>query len=143
MPTTTKHTDMKKQGELKGYECSLDGQNWRDVNSTSPGKAKSAFYRMLDLEGVKYTWIRCRCIGRPHTSEDFVRNAKYRGIDFAYCGMVVDVDGDKGLIVGHNSSANLDILFTDGKHKGHTFNCHPNWKMTYYNSNGEIIKSFD
>lgn len=133
---------MKKQGELKKYECSLDGQNWWSVNSTSYGQAKIAFYRMLDMD-FKYTSIKCKCAGMPYTSEDFKRNAKYRGIDFAYYGMVVDVDGDKGLIVGHNSSANLNVLFTDGKNKGQTLNCHPNWKMTYYNSKGEIIKSFN
>lgn len=133
---------MKKIGELKSYECSLDGNNWWSVNSTSYGQAKMSFYRMLDMD-IKYPLIKCRCSGLPYTSEDFKRNAKYRRIEFAYCGMVVAVDGEKGLIVGHNSSANLDVLFTEGKHKGATLNCHPNWKMTYYNSKGEIIKSFN
>lgn len=133
---------MKKQGELKKYECSLDGQNWWSVNSTSYGKAKMAFLRMLDMD-IQYTMIKCKCVGNPYTSEDFKNNARYRGIDFAYCGMVVDVEGEKGLIVGHNSSANLDILFTEGRYSGQTLNCHPNWKMTYYNSKGEVIKSFN
>lgn len=133
---------MKKQGELRKYECSLNGNDWWSCNATSYGKAKAEFYRMLDME-IKYTWIKCRCTGLPYTSEDFIRNAKYRGIDFAYCGMVVAVDGAKGIITGHNSSANLDILFTDGKYKGQTLNCHPNYKMTYFDSKGEIIKSFN
>lgn len=134
---------MEKQGELRHYQCSLVGiDHWWSVNSTSYGKAKSEFYRMLDMDGIEFTSIRCKCIGMPHTSEDFKRNAKYRNIEFAYCGMVIDVSGEKGVIVGHNSSANLDVLFTTGKNKGHVFNCHPNWQTTYYDSKGEIIKTF-
>ena len=129
---------MKKQGELKKYECSLDGENWWSVNSTSYGQAKMSYYRMIDMD-IKYTSIKCRCSGSPYTSEDFKRNAKYRGIEFAYCGMVVKVGNNKGVIMCHNSSANLDILFPNGI----IYNCHPNWDITYYDSNGEIIKSFN
>jgi len=132
---------MKKQGELKCYECSLDRKHWTQLNATSPGDAKSQFLRYLD-GGWHYTMILCHVLGRPHTSEEFKRNAKYRGIDFAYCGMVIDVNGKKGVITGHNDSANLNVLFTEGKYKGQTLNCHPNWETTYFNSKGEIIKTF-
>jgi hypothetical protein len=39
--------------------------------------------------------------------------------------MVVEMDGQKGIITPHNYSANLNVLFTDWKYKG------------------EVIKSFD
>jgi hypothetical protein len=57
--------------------------------------------------------------------------------------MAVEMDGQKGVITGHNDSANLNVLFTEGKYKGQVLNCHPHWKMTYFNSKGEIIKCFD
>lgn len=131
---------MKKQGELKSYKCSVDGEHWTTFNATSYGDAKMQYLQHLD---DCYLAVKCRCTGAIYTSDEFIRNAKYRNIDFAYCGMVVDVAGEKGLIVGYNSSANLDVLFTTGKNKGKVLNCHPNWKMTYYDSKGEIIKSFN
>lgn len=132
---------MKKQGELRCYECSLGGDHWEPYNATSPGQAKSMFLMDLDSD-YNYTDVRCRLYGPAHTSIEFIKNARYRNIEFAYCGMVVEVDGAKGLIIGHNDSANLDILFTEGKNKGQTLNCHPNWMMTYFNKKGEIIKEF-
>jgi len=134
---------MKKNGELKSYECSLDGENWTNLNTTSRGSAKATFYRHYSDLGINYIDIKCRCKGKPYTSEDFKRNAKYRNIEFAYCGMVIDVNGKKGIIVGHNSSANLDVLFTEGTNKGYVINCHPNWLTTYYDSKGNVIKTFN
>ncbi|WP_047452581.1 hypothetical protein [Alistipes sp. ZOR0009] len=134
---------MKKQGELKSYICSIDGEHWTSFNATSYGHAKSQFLIYLDdCYGDCYLSIRCKCAGSVYTSEDFKRNAKYRGIEFAYCGMVVEVDGNKGVITGHNSSANLNVLFTDGKWKGQTHNCHPNWKITYFDKKGVVLKDF-
>ena len=135
---------MNKQCELRSFKCSLDGKHWTSFNATSYGDAKMQFLRHLDdCCGDCYLAIKCRCAGAIETSDEFVRNAKYRNIEFAYCGMVVDVDGEKGVIVGHNSSANLDVLFETGKNKGKVLSCHPNWKMTYFNSKGETIKSFN
>ena len=132
----------KKQGELRCYECSLDKKHWVKFNATSQGQAKMDFYHYLDGD-FDYLLIKCRVVGNVHTSEAFIRNAIYRKIEFAYCGMVVEMDGNKGVITGHNDSANLNVLFTEGKYKGQLHNCHPNWKMTYFNSKGEVIKSFD
>lgn len=135
---------MKKQGELKSYKCSLDGEYWTTFNATSYGDAKMQYLRHLDdCCGDCYLAIRCRCTGAIYTSEEFKRNARYRNIEFAYCGMVIDIDGRKGIIVGHNDSANLYVLFTEGEYKGKVYNCHPNWKTTYYDSKGEIIKTFE
>ena len=132
---------MKQQGEMMQYECSLDGSHWSSFNATSYGKAKVQFYNYLDGD-FDYTYIRCRKVGPIFTSDEFIRNAKYRGIEFAYCGMVIKVAGENGIIVGHNSSANLNVFFPDGKYKGQTQNCHPNWKTEYFDSKGNLIKSF-
>lgn len=133
---------MEKSIELRSYECSLDGKHWSSYNALSRGKAKMEFWRDIDMDCIEYTDIKCRVLGSIYTSDAFVRNAKYRNIEFAYCGMAVEVDGMKGVIVGHNDAANLDVLFINGKHKGQTLNCHPNWKITYFHKNGSIIKQF-
>jgi len=128
--------------ELKSYACSLDGKHWDSINALSPGKAKSQYKRTIDLD-FPYTIIKCKCKGYPYTSEEFIKNAKYRNIEFAYCGMGVQVQGVQGVIVGYNDSANLDVLFLEGKIKGQVLNCHPNWRMKYFDKKGSLIKSFD
>jgi hypothetical protein len=130
--------------ELRQYECSIDGQHWSSYNTTSRGKAKAEY--LLDLDDCAgpdaYTRIRCRVVGSPHTSEDFKRMAQMRGIDFAYCGMVVKIQNDHGVIVGHCDSLNLKVLMTDGRYKGRVDNCHPTWETTYYDRAGNVIKTF-
>lgn len=126
------------KNELRCFKVSIDGQHWTNINALSRGEAKSRFFRNYDMD-IEYTWLRCRSEGLPYTSEDFIRNAKYRNIEFAYCGMKVTVNGCTGFIVGHNSSANLDVLFTDGKYKGMTLNCHPHSGVTYYDKKGNVI----
>lgn len=96
------------------YKCSLDGKHWWSTFATSAGQAKQAYIRMLDGCGDDcYLSILCR-VDSPKTTQAFKDNAKYRGIPFAYVGMNVKVDGCKGVIVGHNSSANLDVYFHEG-----------------------------
>lgn len=131
---------MKNQ-ELKSYKISLDGEHWHTINHTSRGKAKSEFYRSYDMD-FEYTQILCRSNGLPFTSDEFKHTASYRKVDFAYCGMVVQVDGSKGWLVGSNESANFDVLFFEGKHSGQTLNCHPNWMIKYFDKTGSIIKEF-
>jgi len=63
-----------------------------------------------------------------------------RGLSFPRLGMMVEVDGEPGTIVGMNSSCNLDVKFTNtlkmgkGKH-----NCHPTWSIKYFDEKGEAI----
>lgn len=67
-----------------------------------------------------------------------------RGIEFARLGMMVDVDGDLGTIVGMNSSANLDVRFANQlKYGKHVHNCHPTWKVKYFDEAGAVIAHFD
>ena len=100
------------------------------------------YFRSLDFY-FKYTLIRCKLVGELITNNEFHRMAKYREIDFAYCGMAVELEGMKGFIIGHNSSANLDVFFIKGKYKGQILNCHPHYKMTYYDRHNNVIKKFN
>ena len=65
---------------------------------------------------------------------------RYRGIEFARLGMLVEVDGDIGTIVGFNGSANLDVQFFDGrKHGIRPVSCHPCWNIKYFDSDGSLL----
>jgi hypothetical protein len=75
---------------------------------------------------VKYTDLRARKIGPSHTSEQFKLNAAYRGMPDLRCGQRVLVNGCEGVVVGHNGSANFDVLFDpESKFKGARLNVHP------------------
>lgn len=129
--------------QLRSYTVTVMGNpEWsRTVNHISPGKAKVGYWRELqDSWEVPFTMIRARVNGLPYTSDDYRRMAKYRGIEFSYCGMKVVIDGQTGFIVGHNSSSNLDVLFFDGRYKGQTLNCHPHSGVTYYDQHDKIIE---
>jgi hypothetical protein len=71
--------------------------------------------------------------------EYFNHMKQQRDIDFAYMGMRVEVDGKPGIIVGSNMSQNLDVCF-DGEHW--KSNCHPWWRVKYFDSKGNVIKEF-
>ena len=129
--------------QLQAFACRCKGDpHETTINTTSAGKAKSEYFtRLLDCSpDYKFTDIRIRRLGSPVSSDGFRRNAIYRGIPFAYVGMRVKVGEDSGRIVGHNSSANLNVLFDDGRHKGLVLNCHPNWMMTYFDADGGEIR---
>jgi hypothetical protein len=97
------------------------------INDVSAAKAKYRYF--LDVRepwpDVKFIDFRVRKIGAAHTSERFKANALYRGMPDVRCGDRVTVGQDEGVIVGHNSSANFDVLFTSGRWKGITLNVHP------------------
>lgn len=100
----------------------------RTINARSRGKAKSQYLRDISESwDADYRDICCRKIGRPVTSERFRENAKYRGMPEVECGQRVKIGESCGVIVGHNASANFDVLFDDDapKYAGLTLNCHP------------------
>src|ERR1700759_924176 len=115
---------------IYAFECRVAGTDWPPtmVNAKEAGKAKAEF--LSDVQecwpDVKYTDIRCRKVGPAHTSEQFIENAKYRGMPEVRCGQRVSLRGEFGYIVGHNSSANFNVLFDDdSKFNGHMLNVHP------------------
>lgn len=69
--------------------------------------------------------------------EDMIR---CRGIEFARLGMKVEVNGKEGTIQGMNANANLNVLFPG---QAGVRNCHPTWKVKYFNEQGEVIADFD
>ena len=116
--------------DLFAFEVSVKGTNWtKIVNARTAGQAKRDYH--LDVReswpDVPYTAMRCRKVGAPHTSEQFKLNAQYRGMPGVRCGQRVKVGDARGVIVGHNDSANFDVLFDDDspKYAGMRLNCHP------------------
>lgn len=140
---------------LKTYECCIenyfnDGSPLVSNHSAvSASKARYIFWQQHGECLIEYSkcfkYIKTKSCGsvRPEhffgDLEKFKRICKSRNIEFAYQGMIIDVDGKKGWIVGGNSSMNLNVLFEG---EGNISNCHPTWKTTYYDNKMNIIKDF-
>lgn len=116
--------------EVFAFECNVAGKDWADtINAHTRGKAKAAYFSRVReaWPDIPFTALLCRKLGRPHTNNGFVRNAEYRGMPEVRCGQRVRVGKAIGAIVGHNSSANFDVLFDldSPEWAGLTLNCHP------------------
>lgn len=119
--------------DVFAWECNVRGKEWqRIINHLTAGKARYEY--LLDLRdswpGVTFADITVRKVGPAHTSEAFRRNAVYRGRTELTCGARVEVvSGSQralGVIVGHNDSANFDVLFDEDTYfKGGIGNVHP------------------
>jgi hypothetical protein len=130
---------------LRTYEVNVKGQNWAElIVQGSAGAAKYAY--LLDIRDpypeVTFKDLTVRSLGKLEPDESFIRVARYRDVPYAELGMRVKVGDDKGFLVGSNSASNFDVLFTTGKYAGHVLNCHPNFKITYFNSADEVIGEF-
>ncbi len=116
--------------QVTGYAVRIRGR-WEHtyINAASPGKAKLQF--LLDLDGcfpdLRFTDLRVRKLKAPHTSLSFIRNARYRGLEDLKCGQKVRVGEAFGTVVGHNASANFDVLFDEKspKYPGQRLSVHP------------------
>lgn len=118
--------------KVRAFEVSVTGTDWtKVVNATSASKAKYLYWlEVTDAwPDVPITAMRSRKFGdgAPYTSPEFERNARYRGMPEVKCGQRVRVNGSCGVIVGHNSSANFDVLFDDDapRYGGRQLNVHP------------------
>lgn len=78
-------------------------------------------------------------------AEQFITDMiRCRGIEFAQLGMMVEVDGNMGTIQGINASANLNVRFANELTFGNqSHNCHPMWRVKYFDSAGVLIAHFD
>lgn len=115
--------------ELFAFACRLRGSEHETTyNARTAAAAKYQFH--LDIRDpcpdAKWTDIRVRKVGGPHTSAGFMRTATYRGMPDVRCGQRVRVGDANGVIVGHNSSANFDVLFdADSRYGAQVLNVHP------------------
>jgi hypothetical protein len=119
----------KTNSTVFAFEVTVKGRDWqRTVNARSAGKAKLEYYREVreSWPDISFTALRCRKIGATESSQQFVRNAEYRGLPLARCGDRVKVGEERGTIVGHDASANFRVLFDDdSKYQGNTLSVHP------------------
>lgn len=115
------------------WECNVRGEDWaRIINHRTAGKARYEY--LLDLRDAwpeaSFADITVRKVGQAYTSEAHKRTAAYRGRPELTCGTMVEVrsGGQRalGVIVGHNDSANFDVLFDeDTCFAGGIGNVHP------------------
>lgn len=54
-------------------------------------------------------------------------------------GMLVDVNGKRGVVTGGNSGCNIQVRFEG---RSWSSNCHPWWETTYYAADGTVIKDY-
>ncbi len=99
------------------------------VNARTIGQAKSQYHNSIteSWSDIPFILVRAKKIGPPQTSIQFKNNAIYRGLPNVKCGDRVKVGDACGTIVGHNNSANFDVLF-DGdspKYANLKLNVHP------------------
>lgn len=114
------------------WECNVRGKDWRHtINHLTAGKARYEY--LLDLRDAwpdaTFADITVRKLGPAHTSEAHKRTADYRGRPELTCGRRVEVcsGGERalGVIVGHNDSANFEVLFDEDTYfKGGVGNVH-------------------
>lgn len=115
---------------VAAFECNVKGTDWQQVvHARTAGKAKSEYLRHVRdaWPEVPYTAVTVRCLGVPRTDSEFARVAAYRGMPHVRIGDRVQVGDCCGAIVGHNRSANFDVLFDDDapKYAGQVLNVHP------------------
>ena len=99
------------------------------INERTSSRARSEYLAGVRdiLPDIEYVDLRCRKVGPPHTTEGFIRNAKYRGFPNVVCGQRVRVGEDTGVIVGYFCCCNFEVLF-DGdspKYADQRLNVHP------------------
>jgi len=134
---------------MNTYAITLWDNTETEIAAT-PGKAKYQFFKHHEIDdscefGDFVKQVECHLVHKfkiedlftPHI-EEFERMKKSRGIEFAYLGMRVEMNGKKGTIVGYYGM-NL-LICLDGNWWGD--NCHPWWKMKYFDNDGNLIKEF-
>lgn len=137
---------------MKTFEIRLrgfDNEACALVNSETAGMAKYKYFLTLDglfdsfqqyLQSVRS----CKCVAFANRDNfscckgyDFEKTKKYRQVPLAEIGTVVELNGNRGVIVGANDSCNFDVAFGNG-----VYNCHPHHKLVYFNKDGSIMYDF-
>ncbi|CDX01279.1 Hypothetical protein DPCES_1392 [Desulfitobacterium hafniense] len=135
---------------MNTYALTFRDHTENEVAATA-GKAKYSFFLGHEIGdsmefGDFVKSVECKLVHKFHVRDLFTENIKdfermksLRGIEFAHLGMKVEVNGKKGVIVGSNRSLNLDVCF-EGEHW--KSNCHPWYKVRYFDNHGKLIKEF-
>ncbi len=134
-----------------GIKGDHEGKYSAVIYALSPGKAKYEYMRRIwEVWGKDGTWngepisfaiLTCRRVGEFEPLS-LRWTADNRGLSFVHAGTLIEVDGERGVIVSGNDSGNFDVLFTAGKHKGLTLNCHPKWQTRYFDEDGNVSADF-
>lgn len=138
----------------KTFTCAIENYfgNGQDLTETiiakTASQARYSFYLKMDFdEPYKklFKYIRVKTIGRTRVSDFFGDEQLFKGvcekrhIEFCKQGMIIDVDGKKGIVVGANNHCNLEVVMEGTTH---IETCHPHWQTTYYDDKMNIIKDF-
>lgn len=132
------------------YEIEFRDGHKSTVIGETAGKAKYDYYLdIADLVDGFKDFLRhvlsCKKLRKFSVKDLFGDRGQFdhmkqsRGIEFAYQGMKVEVDGKPGTIVGGNHSMNLDVVF-DGQY--HKSNCHPWYETVYFDSKGNVVADY-
>ena len=62
-----------------------------------------------------------------------------RNMPFLKRGMVIEVDGRKGIVTAGNHSGNVNVRFDGEKH---AVNCHPQWETVYFDKDGNVLADY-
>lgn len=148
----------RSDGKIFTFSITLEGGRHGDFCSTfqaeTAAKAKYQHYKQYDEFFEDYAHYlsykpKVKKIGEFKPSDLFPKQdiyfnetweqiKKYRYIPFIELGMKVEVDGTPGVIVGYHGLNLLVCL------QGYTFgsNCHPHYKVKYFDKEGNLIKEF-
>jgi len=64
---------------------------------------------------------------------------EHRNMPWLEYGMIIEMDGERGIVRGGNSSANLDVEFPG---QDWLSNVHPYWETVYYDKDSNIIADY-
>jgi hypothetical protein len=115
---------------FRSYACGIRGMAFDEgvtiINATSRGRAKAIYWSQVRdcYPDVRFTEVTAKVNGGPITPERLQRCAEYRKLDVRG-GSIVQCGDSRGYVVDGNSSANFNVEFFEGKHKGLILNCHP------------------
>lgn len=135
---------VKSPPRIRQFECCVKGTDWvKSIYALTRSKARYLYWQDVveAWDEVKLTDVTARAV--PIYASQGVRDVfKSRGIPEAFIGMTVHVNGQEGLIVGVNNSANLNVMFNAGTKQESIGNCHPHWETVYFGNLCEIVYDF-
>ena len=123
--------------DLRIYTCMIPNMSIKEeVYAVKKTAAKSKLLEICDLSAEHYTEIRTshRNLPIPDGYEDFILK---NNIPFAYPGMTVGVNGQKGWIIKY-SSEGLMVLINNNEMVA----IDPIKNITYYDKWGVIVRSY-